>query len=587
MPCPKMAYGYPHHALRGTTPSCFDGRVGGHAFGVLRRGVTVAALAAIVVGAWASAVPAAPGELDRSFGDGGTLLTHPGGRDSGWFTGGAGDIVVTPDGRLIVGVWADDNQPGGVQWSGLAAFRADGQPDGTFGENGIARGGSSPEALTVLPDGKILAAGRGVAVTRYLRSGAVDRSFGNGGYATAHARGSTRAVSVAPDGRIVVAGQVSREVGDAEKMVAARFLPDGRVDTSFGDGGFVLLDDRAPAHGLAILPGGKVLLGGSNLWCAEPGCSGVVRLNEDGSVDRSFGHEGDGIMRRELHRFVEDLAVQPDGRIVAVGYGQDGQARVIRLEADGRPDVSFGDGGMAAIAPVCSPEDCEAADVAAFEVVLDQRGNVVVAGSNRDGAYGGGRDQWIARLTPKGDLDRRFGEGGHTVVAHDSISSVGGLAAQRDGRLVIAGWSSWGFTALARFHVEGTAGLGNVIRGTSADDVLVGTVGDDVIYGLGGNDIIRGLGGNDVLIGGAGRDVLLGGRGADVMEGARGRDLLRGGPGADRLAGGAGRDVLRGEHGADDLRARDGWADRVFGGAGRDIARLDRHDRARGVERSR
>ena len=142
------------------------------------------------------------------------------------------------------------------------------------------------------------------------------------------------------------------------------------------------------------------------------------------------------------------------------------------------------------------------------------------------------------------------------------------------------------------------------VMGTPGNDVLRGTNGRDVICGLAGHDRIDGKRGNDVLRGGDGRDRLSGGDGRDRIEGNRGNDVLRGGRGGDVMHGGGGDDVLRGGSGKDRLYgeggrnrvfgnagndyinvSQNGNRDTVNGGRGRDRAKVQRHDKVRGVER--
>src|SRR5207248_1939002 len=105
--------------------------------------------------------------------------------------------------------------------------------------------------------------------------------------------------------------------------------------------------------------GGQVLIGGETLGAAPQ--SGSVdlmlqRLNADGSVDTTFGNGG--TVRTDVAGR-DDVAVkvlpQPDGRIIVVGYEQrpflpgvlqSPDVFIARYEPDGRPDPSFGNGGV-------------------------------------------------------------------------------------------------------------------------------------------------------------------------------------------------------------------------------------------------
>ena len=103
-----------------------------------------------------------------------------------------------------------------------------------------------------------------------------------------------------------------------------------------------------------------------------------------------------------------------------------------------------------------------------------------------------------------------------------------------------------------RHALDGDAGKGSLVIGTSGDDLLAGT---------GQNDKLQGHAGNDTIFGAEGRDTISGGDGDDRIEGGLGFDELTGGLGADRFvfADYAGADVILDfEVGVDLLELSDG-----------------------------
>src|SRR6266508_4693902 len=100
-------------------------------------------------------------------------------------------------------------------------------------------------AAALQPDGKILAAGLGsggFALARYKADGSLDQSFGEGGVVSTSIGYSevASAVSVQPDGKIVAAGAVVQVADEGTTDFAlARYMPNGELDPSFGDGGIV------------------------------------------------------------------------------------------------------------------------------------------------------------------------------------------------------------------------------------------------------------------------------------------------------------------------------------------------------------
>jgi hypothetical protein len=119
----------------------------------------------------------------------------------------------------------------------------------------------------------------------------------------------------------------------------------------------------------------------------------------------------------------------------------------------------------------------------------------------------------------------------------------------------------------------------NIIKGTSASEVLVGTSGSDCMLGLGSDDVIVSYGGDDYISGGAGsdnidagdgNDLVWGGSGQNVIHGGAGDDLLYGGAESDNASGGAGNDWLECRDGNDNCSGDDG-DDIVLGGNGDDV----------------
>src|SRR5204863_488514 len=85
-----------------------------------------------------------------------------------------------------------------------------------------------------------------------------------------------------------------------------------------------------------------------------------------------------------------------------------------RLDADGSPDGSFGNGGVSVVAALGSRTDLGAAD---HTVGLALQGDRVLVGNRVNGNFG------LARLDASGNLDQTFGVGG--VVSADFADDDG------------------------------------------------------------------------------------------------------------------------------------------------------------------
>lgn len=375
------------------------------------------------------------------------------------------DTLVQPDGKIVV-VGRNSGSASGDNF-GIFRWNPDGSPDATFGSGtgrlSVAVSTTAADTgyqAALQPDGKIVVAGyvfnganNDFCIVRISSNGSLDTSFGGTGKVTVGV--STiddvgRGLVVQPDGKIVVAGY-----SDASKnqFSLIRLLANGSLDKSFGETGKVLLTvsstvDRGSA--IALQPDGKIIVVGQVFGSADFDF-GVVRLNADGSLDNSFGTGGKlSLPVGEADDWCRDVVVQPDGKILLVGSSDNGGAEafsVVRLTAEGALDITFGAGGQVVLA-VGGTED------RAQTGLLQPDGRIILAGASRNGTTG--MDFGLVRLNANGSLDTTFAGTGKLVlpvsVAEDTAY---GLAFQPDGRLVVAGTSA-NAVSVARLNADGS-----------------------------------------------------------------------------------------------------------------------------------
>ncbi|HUD42017.1 MAG TPA: hypothetical protein VMR06_08480 [Dokdonella sp.] len=253
----------------------------------------------------------AAGAIDRSFGDAGVVRVG---------TARFHALEIDSRGRIVVA--GELIGEGVVGRAIVARYTAQGVPDAGFGDGQghVLLGTAQPEragylhALRILPGDAVLAAGSWAEVDflgtefwihRLDAAGRPDPGFGDSGSRAFRLPGSDSTLNgighllVEPDGRIVFAGH--HETVDGTGLLFGRLIADGRTDASFGDG---------------VHPGYQQVDIAPQAWNRYP--SGLVR--------------------------------QSDGRLVASAYyatGWRSQFVALRLDADGVPDPTFGDGGVA------------------------------------------------------------------------------------------------------------------------------------------------------------------------------------------------------------------------------------------------
>ena len=224
----------------------------------------------------------------------------------------------------------------------------------TWGHNGAATIGGAFVAHAVQPDGKVVlvgTSGNNMFVARRLWNGNPDPSFGVGGYASITGPGLRpavpRSVAIQKDGRIAVAGHLD---GVRSEFMIARINSDGTMDYTFGGGGWRIVaigTDSDIAEKVLVQPDGKIVAAG-RAYVGGDWDFGVVRVNADGTSDPTFNGTGMQVIGFGGDDYCWDAALQTDGKLVLVGE-HDGTINndfaVCRLNADGQLDATFdGDG---------------------------------------------------------------------------------------------------------------------------------------------------------------------------------------------------------------------------------------------------
>ena len=383
-----------------------------------------------------------PGSLDTTFDNDGKVTTDFGiGTDWGW------SVTTQTDGKIIV-VGGTIEEGTGEMDFGIVRYNPDGSLDNSFDLDGmvttpIGSGYDEAYSVAIQPDGKILVAGISwsgnpsfddFALVRYNQDGSLDSSFGTNGIVLTDFGGSDVAYSVAiqPDGKILVAGTTFTPLDGDFGLV--RYNQDGSLDSSFGTNGIVLTDFGGSdvAKSVAIQPDGKILVaGGSDIG---NGVFALARYNSDGSLDNSF--DTDGKVTTDIGNFNDwgnSVVLQQDGKIIVAGVSNDGNFfdfALVRYNQDGSLDPSFDSDGKVTT-------DFNSGNDFSFSVVLQPDGKILAAG----GADIGNGVFALARYNSDGSLDNSFSSDGKVTTAVGSESFGFSVTLQTDGKIVMAGYS--------------------------------------------------------------------------------------------------------------------------------------------------
>lgn len=396
------------------------------------------------------------GALDPTFGDGGMVRTR---YEPGYVT--AYDVAIQPDSKILVTGQIYDSV------SHLAVFRhlPDGNLDVAFGDSGIAilpqsANGSFGYRLKLQPDGKIVVAGPAnlggywdIAVARFLPTGKPDLAFGNGGIATLDISGQQDhllGMALQPDGKVLVVGMTTKtNTAFTLGMFVARFRSDGTLDNTFADNGVFTRSNPSffdAANSVCVLADGNILIGGSHWLTTMSGSDYMFQcLSADGLPNPAFGDDGLLIYDFVFVESVYSMAVQPDGKVLAGGDSGD-KLSLLRLDPDGGLEAVFGEEGRVELG--FNNFICDGGTVA-----LQPDGKILMTSLVNVGMAD---DFGLLRLRPNGTTDATFGDEGWLTTTfgagyYDWAYSV---AIQPDHKIVMAGYSTNGpdtHISLARY----------------------------------------------------------------------------------------------------------------------------------------
>ncbi len=412
-------------------------------------------------------------------------------------------LAAQGDGKVLVGGLFSAFTPGFASNTSatslgrnfFARLNSDGTVDTGFSPNPNAQ----VSTVAVQGDGKIVIGG---AFTGLSPAGALEQTIRNriarlnadGSIDTAYdpnANDNVLTSALQSDGKLLIGGafttlQPGSETTFTLRKYAARLNVDGTVDASYNLDLSELAGNRVDS--IRVQSDGRVLIGGSFTSLHPAGGPARVarrnfaRLAATGAVDTTFDADAGGA----TGAIVNGLAVQPDGKVIAVGnfadLGGAKSANIARFLPEGTSDATFSstlaaDGTVNAVVvrsngaptptqlagfawlngngtprPAFNPSARLSGEVYAIAVQPD--GNLLLGGAFADLGNTVGAN--LVRVRPDGSIDTSFSPGPNGAVT--------AIALQADGKIVIGGSFSLiqGVTRnfIARLNADGTVDTG-------------------------------------------------------------------------------------------------------------------------------
>jgi uncharacterized delta-60 repeat protein len=392
-----------------------------------------------------------PGTIDTSFATNGILILQP----NTIGTDVANGMEVLPNDNVLLAGSTET----GFLLSDAAVYRIlpNGEVDPTFGVNGVSIfdcGGTQDyvQTMKVLPNGKMIIAGGvydgGADVNffaaRLTENGSLDATFGTNGIAiipnpAGVGEDVANAIAIQPDGKIILAGEWKVPGFTDGHTALVRLNENGSIDNSFGTNGIVNVTNSGFANDLAndvlLLSDGSIITTGY----ADVLDQRVIieKFNNSGALDPTFGNNGIAIYNLTTGYDVGWAIKQhPDGKILIAGkIGNGGPAfsdfLLMAITSNGALDPNFGIGGVAS-------KNIKVSE-AALDLLVEPSGKIVLAGASGVGGLGGD-DYAVCRFTENGTVDSSFGTNGATIsVIASFFSEAAVIGMQSNGKLVVGG----------------------------------------------------------------------------------------------------------------------------------------------------
>ncbi|MEP6467027.1 MAG: T9SS type A sorting domain-containing protein [Parafilimonas sp.] len=314
---------------------------------------------------------------------------------------------------------------------GVCLTAQPGTLDSSFGVNGKVK--TSPlkyslqcSAVAPQSDGSIIATGTinsmGFFATKYSSNGIIDSSFGINGLVSINKIGEALSMAIQPDNKILVGGYYAYMFSPYYVSIA-RFNANGTIDSSFGNNGNLFISGETRCTAIALQSDNKILIEGDD----NKQNVLTMRLFPNGKIDSTFGING---VAPNFYGLGNTIAIQKDGKIV-IGGRTDTRLFFARYSTNGTFDSSFGTDGRIFYDFATGPD-------IVHDLVL-QADNKIVAIASTSSYWGDTINQVVLRCMQDGSLDQSFGDGGLNKQNFANQQDLRSVVLQKDGKIIICG----------------------------------------------------------------------------------------------------------------------------------------------------
>ncbi len=273
--------------------------------------------------------------------------------------------VLQDDGKILVASTLSRLATKNDIW--LIRLNNDGTVDNTFGINGtqyIDLGDSNSNVfydVAALVDGKFLVCGETIRrkdtnsnsysyVSKLNNNGSMDSTFGNKGVLILNENQKGSNFLVLPSQDFLLTGSFLRSglnrIG--KRFLTMRFDNKGQLDNSFGFEGyttdsFLDISNNCEATKIVRQSDGKIIVAGGVSEFLGNSFLGMIRYNEGGQTDKTFGEEGKAVsaISPTGQDYFNDLALLNNGKILFLGYDKNNNISLTKYLNDAKLNVNY------------------------------------------------------------------------------------------------------------------------------------------------------------------------------------------------------------------------------------------------------
>jgi uncharacterized delta-60 repeat protein len=319
------------------------------------------------------------------------------------------------------------------------AFGSSGRFLATFGDTG--QPSSSGSNIYVQPSGRIVVLGRhqqqggngrvnGIAMVGLTFAGVLDSGFGSSGKVLQWSSDANQQLvnsAMLPNGAILLFYQYQQNPS-TNRPTLSKFTPDGQPDETFS-ANLEINPNQTTAVIMASAKNGKIYA-----LVREGPQYFLMRLNDDGSRDATFGP--DGVRTMNLSRFpsptIFGMDELPNGKLLITGHYENSMferiAFAVRFDSDTNIDRWFGSQGVTRIG-------IPYGNAYGTRTLIQPDGKTLFVGFNTFL----GSHAMLARLTARGRRDSGFGTNGVSLTSINDINAVYGVVLAPDGKIFVTG----------------------------------------------------------------------------------------------------------------------------------------------------